>query len=121
MTEEKPTIVCVEKFDSNKLCYIIDNIDTLFADIDDDTRKSLRTHLTNYFMNSNNGKIIVKYHQNKIFEQYQGRFFANGGLSLQSLKRCVRHTICLDMVDIDMCKCSFSNVLLNTLYSRINM
>lgn len=55
-----------------------------------------------YLNNSINGKVNVCYSQKKGY----GRFFANKGLSLQSLCKKIRHTIARDYyVDLDIVNC----------------
>jgi len=86
-----------ERFNSNALKYIISNYETLIKDVDD--YKSSKTHLQKYLDNSYNGKINVKYKQ----ADYGGRFNSIKSLSLQNLKRCIRHTISNDYYnDIDI-------------------
>lgn len=52
----------------------------------------------NYLLNSMNNEIEVSYNQVN-----GGRYYAEKGLSLQSLKKCIRHTISKDIYqDIDM-------------------
>jgi hypothetical protein len=86
-----------ERFNADALNYIISNYETLIKDIDD--YKSSKTHLQKYLDNSYNGKINVKYRQ----ADYGGRFNSIKSLSLQNLKRCIRHTISKDYYnDIDI-------------------
>lgn len=86
-----------ERFNADALNYIISNYETLIKDVDD--YKSSKTHLQKYLDKSYNGKINVKYKQ----ANYGGRFNAIKSLSLQNLKRCIRHTISKDYYnDIDI-------------------
>lgn len=95
------SIKTIEKFDADKLNYIINNLDTL---VDQSLWKpedyqSYKTRLSNYLTQSRGGQISVEYRQ----RHGEGRFSARGGLSLQFISREVRHTISSSIYrDIDM-------------------
>jgi len=76
-----------ERFNADKLNYIINNYEDLIKDVKE--YKSSKSHLQNYLNNSYDGKINVFYKQ----ADYGGRFNAVKSLSLQNLKRSIRHTI----------------------------
>jgi hypothetical protein len=122
-------IRCVEHFDVRKLNYIINNIDTLFANLSSDKRKAILRHNTDYLNRSIDGIVHVEYFQKEVFGRPQGRYFAKHGLSLQNLKRCIRHTIAVDKVDIDFSNahpvillsvCKKHNIRCSVLASFIN-
>jgi hypothetical protein len=102
-----------ETFDETKLKVIIANLRQILKENNinlnkdkyiekygnDDPIKGLETRLRNYLNKSKKGSITVKYHQN----DGKGRNFADKALSLQSLKRQVRQTICHEFYDdLDM-------------------
>lgn len=90
-----------EQFDQHKLNHILQNKKIFKKQM----RKSCFEDghnpfavMEKYLELSRKGKIRVKYKQNNGV----GRFFAVGGLSMQSLPREIRHTIGQDYVDIDV-------------------
>lgn len=92
-----------EKFDANKLFYIISNYSLIRNQLrKPDKGDRLHDPLTlakKYLHNSRNGEIGVTYKQNN----GKGRFFAGGSLSLQNLEREIRQTIAQDYyIDIDI-------------------
>ena len=98
-------IELTECFDQHKLNFILKNKKKFKKQM----RKSCFendhnpfTIMEKYLEKSRKGKIKVTYKQNK----GKGRFFAVGGLSMQSLPREVRQTIgCSFYIDIDMVNC----------------
>lgn len=84
-----------EKFSEAKLEQIIVNAKS-FENLFDDQYKSV---LQKYLDQSYEGNQIVYYNQH----DNKGRYYASEGMSLQNLKRCIRHTIAHDYyIDIDM-------------------
>lgn len=89
----------VEIFNTAKLQCIIDNIDISDVTPLEYGGADYKTVLKSYVNTSFNDKQIVYYNQ----IGGKGRYFANMGLSMQNLKRNVRHTIADGKyVDIDM-------------------
>lgn len=87
-----------ETFNNTKLNYIINNFHTfgLYKDKKEE-EKQLKT-LKKYLRRSRRGIIPVFYKQ-----KGKGRYFAKGGLSLQNIKRTIRHTIAKEYYnDIDI-------------------
>jgi len=100
------TVCKKERFDYDRLKYIINHFDELkpqmresiFKDNDYNPLSIIR----DYFKKSKKGVIDVKYKQN----QSKGRYWALKSLSLQSLPREIRHTISQDYyIDIDVANC----------------
>ena len=94
-------IELIECFDQHKLNHIIQNKRTFMKQM----RKSCFENdhnpfaiMEKYLAKSRNGQIAVRYKQNKS----KGRFFAVGGLSMQSLPREIRHTIQKNYIDVDV-------------------
>jgi hypothetical protein len=84
-----------EKFNNAKLQAIINNASKFNDKFDSDYVTILR----NYNNKAINDEQIVYYNQ----IDNQGRYFAKEGLSLQNLKRCIRHTIAGEYyTDVDM-------------------
>jgi len=84
-----------------RLQYLIDHQDEFIEKFDkqgwDDTYNPF-TIATKYLSKYNNGSVKVKYHQkNRV-----GRYFANGFLSMQSLNKEIRHSICKGYIDVDV-------------------
>jgi len=107
-TKTDNKMLLVEDINTDKLAYIIDNFDSLNLNLktkDYDPLTRLKNYLRNCFENS----IQVNYSQ----KQGVARFYARQSLSLQSLPKCIRHTIAVDYIDIDIVNCHF--VLLKTL------
>ena len=97
-----------EFFNSSKLQFILDNEEFYKKKLnlpEDDTSFEI---YKKYLSLSINDKIEVNYYRiNK-----KGRLFANGSLSLQSMKREIRHTIANEYyVDIDIENCHFVSLL----------
>ena len=90
-----------ERFDSNKLAFIISNqseIEKLFRE---EARNNLP--LNKYYEASSNGLCPVTYNQH---EGFHGRYYARGSVSAQNMVREVRHTIFDDFyVDMDIDNC----------------
>ncbi len=92
----------IERFDKNKLAYILNNI----GEIEDLYREDARnqTSLVKYYNKSKQSVINVKYIQND--NGLYGRYQAVGSLSGQGMVREARHTIFSELyVDIDMDNC----------------
>ncbi len=82
-----------EVFDSDKLAYVVEHFNELGLDAD------AKSNATSYLLASRDGRVDVRYRQ----AAPHGRWHAIHGLSLQCMKRCVRHTICTGKYhDIDM-------------------
>lgn len=106
------TIEFVEYFNADKLSHIIDNKESFINKMkeydakhasDEEIRdyEGTFTRFEKYLRKATcpQGKAIVRYHQSN----NRGRFFANGGLSLQSICKQVRHTISAEFYnDIDI-------------------
>lgn len=95
-----------EKFDSNKLTFILNNIDKVKEKYRDECRNLpiLDSYLNNSITFSGEGVLAVKYQQkdNEIY----GRYYAQGALSGGNMVREVRHTIFNDYyVDLDIDNC----------------
>jgi hypothetical protein len=90
-----------EKFNQNKLYYIIENQEKLKLKMRPECFENDYNPfivLEKYLENSNNGVSVVNYKQIS-----GGRYFAIGGLSLQSFAREIRHTIAEEYyTDIDI-------------------
>ena len=106
-TETKTYSKFIEKVDVDKLNFIVSNYDKfkdiLRADQDLDNPKAMKYDplklARDYLSKSVNGEVEVKYIQ----KRGVGRLFAEKGLSLQSLKKKIRHTISQEYYDdIDM-------------------
>lgn len=106
-TETKTYPNFIEKIDVDKLNFIVSNYDKfkdiLRADQDLDNPKAMKYDplklARDYLSKSVNGEVDVKYIQ----KRGVGRLFAEKGLSLQSLKKKIRHTISQEFYDdIDM-------------------
>lgn len=85
----------------DRLNYIINNEDLFsnqFDKTDWDKNYNPFTLAKNYLNKSINGKVNVLYRQ----RQGVGRFFAMKSLSLQSLSKEIRHSICKGYIDIDI-------------------
>lgn len=99
---KKPMLKFTESFNQNALAHIIKNKEEFRNKIrvyDDDYDPFFLPE--RYLKKSTDGKFITSYKQSG--EKAFGRFFANGGLSLQSFSREIRHSIAGDMYDdIDM-------------------
>jgi len=91
-----------ETFDQHKLSHIINNEATyrplMRPEVTQDEDYNPFTIMKKYLAKSRGGKITVEYRQN----EGKGRFYALGGLSLQSLPREIRHSIAKGYTDIDM-------------------
>ena len=107
-TNKDNELQLVENIDANKLSYIIENFDTLNLEISKKKYNPL-VLLKNYLSNCFNGTVNVNYKQKNGI----ARYYASQSLSLQALPKCIRHTIAVGYVDIDIVNCHF--VLLKTL------
>ena len=91
-----------EIFDVNKLAYIIENKDVCLKKMRPECYEDKYDPFLlpeRYLRKSVEGKCVVNYKQ----VGGVGRYFANGGLSMQSFAREIRHSIAKDLyVDIDM-------------------
>jgi hypothetical protein len=86
-------VTFTEVFDRDKLAYVVKHFDELGLDGD------AKAHAVAYLLASRDGCVDARYHQ----AAPGGRWSADRGLSLQSMKRAVRHTIAADKYqDIDM-------------------
>ena len=93
-----------ETFDADKLQYIIENFDTLKDQMrpNTDPKYDPLNIITKYLKKSRNGVVKTTYRQ----KEGNGRYCAVGCLSLQLIKREIRHTIAKDFyVDIDVANC----------------
>ncbi len=82
-----------EVFDSDKLAYVVEHFDELGLDAE------AKSNATSYLSASRDGRVDVRYRQ----AAPHGRWYAINGLSLQSMNRRLRHTICTGKYqDIDM-------------------
>ena len=82
----------VELFDCDILADLVEYFDELGLDAD------AKTSATNYLLASRDGRVEVRYRQ----AAPGGRWYAINGLSLQSMNRRLRHTICgSEYQDID--------------------
>lgn len=106
MTNETQFIALTEKFNADKLAYIVNNFDDLksqfrpsaFQDEKHDPLNIAKKYLTR----SRNGIISVDYKQSNGI----GRFCAIGSMSLQNIGRNIRHTISDGFyIDIDIKNC----------------
>jgi hypothetical protein len=103
MTSENKFLVSGERFDADKLNYIVENFDKLKKQFrpsvfNDPTYDPL-TIAKKYLEKSRGGKLKAMYRQNDGI----GRFCAVGSMSLQSLTREIRHTISKGYyIDIDI-------------------
>lgn len=89
-----------ETFDPHKLNYILQNKEKFQFRIYEDDYDPIAT-AERYLRKSTDGKIKVSYHQPH--HRNFGRFYADNGISLQSLCREIRHTIAAEFYDdIDM-------------------
>jgi len=104
-----------EHIDMNKLHYIIENYDELKLNIDQEKYKNPTAILKKYLKNCFNGKINVCYIQ----KEEVCRYYACSSLSLQCLPKCIRHTIAIDYIDIDIVNCHF--VLLANLCEKLDI
>ena len=83
----------VELFDCDILADLVEYFDELGLDAD------AKTSATNYLLANRDGRVEVRYRQ----AAPGGRWYAINGLSLQSMNRRLRHTICGSKYqDIDM-------------------
>ena len=92
-----------ETFDQHKLSHIINNESTytplMRPEVTKDDDYNPFAVMKKYLAKSRGGKITVEYKQN----EGNGRFYAVGGLSLQSLPREIRHSIAKDSYsDVDI-------------------
>lgn len=87
-----------EEFDARRLMYIIDNFEQF--KLKPEVKERCIDYLSGSIVDNDGvGHIDVRYFRNN----NKGRMFAVGGVSLQSLKRCIRHTIAVKhYIDIDM-------------------
>ena len=84
-------IAFTEAVDLDALAHVVEHFDKLDA--------NAKTLANNYLLASADGSVKVHYRQ----AAPHGRWYAIHGLSLQSMKRCVRHTICTGKYqDIDI-------------------
>lgn len=94
-----------EKFNQNKLAYIIENQNVLKLQMRDTCNNDSWNAFylpEKYLYNSIGGLCNVRYEQNN----NKGRYFAKGGMSLQSFCREIRHTIAEEYYDdIDIVNC----------------
>jgi len=95
----------VERFDPDILNYIIENFEELKEQLpllDKDKKYDPYSILKKYMNASRDGKIKVKYFQ----RDNVGRYFATGALSLQNIKKKIRHSIAGELYqDIDLVNC----------------
>lgn len=104
----------IEKFEEDKLRFIIDNIDEIYP-YDKDNKEEikenriLKKQLKTYLEKSQNGFIEVSYYQKNNI----GRFYPLKGIGQSSIKRKIRHTISQKFArDIDI-KNSSPSILYN--------
>lgn len=93
----------IETFNQHKLNYILNNKSKFppLKRITDDDNYDYFKQAESYLNKSRNGKIKVKYTQNKGV----GRFFTKGHPSLQSMSRHIRHNISDNYKDYDIKNC----------------
>ena len=92
-----------ETFNPSKLKYLLEHKEEFKCRVYDESYNPYAIP-QKYLARSSNGKITVNYHQtgNRDF----GRFFADKGLSLQSMSRQIRHTIAKEFYnDLDIVNC----------------
>ena len=104
-----------EYIDTDKLNYIIENYEELKLDINQEKYKNPTAILKNYLKNCFDGKINVRYIQ----KEGVCRYYACNSLSLQSLPKCIRQTIAINYIDIDIVNCHF--VLLGNLCEKLDI
>jgi hypothetical protein len=89
-----------ERFDSNKLAFILNNLDTVKKLYRPDPRDSLL--LDKYYLAGPSGSVRVTYTQNYA-KTLRGRYQAKGSLSGQAMVREVRYSIFQDYyIDLDI-------------------
>lgn len=104
---ETKTMTLTETFDASKLKYILDNWELIEPEIKNchferngvTDKNTLMMICKSYLAKSRNGKVTTYYRQ----KHNQGRYFAAGAQSLQSISREIRHTIASEFYqDIDI-------------------
>lgn len=93
-------MICKETFNQHKLNYLLENKDQYACRIYEQDYDPFLAPMK-MLQKSSNGQLRVSYHQpgGRDF----GRFFANGGIGLQSICREIRHTITKEFyTDLDM-------------------
>lgn len=91
-----------ERFDSNKLAFIVNNLSEFSKLYRESARDSVA--LDKYYAASDDGIIDVRYKQSK--KNLRGRYTALGSMSGQNMVREARHTIYDGLyVDVDMDNC----------------
>ena len=106
----------IETFNQHKLNYILNNKDVftgLMRPSCFENGNDPFTVLEKYLKKSKNGCIDVKYKQNNGF----GRYFAVGGMSMQTMPREIKHAIQDNYVDIDIVNCH-PNILVHLAKGR---
>jgi hypothetical protein len=106
----------IECFDSNKLAYILNNLDEIEKNYRKDANNQVS--LSKYYQFSLNGLKQTIYHQNK--NGLYGRYIANNSLSGQGMVREARHVIFQEFykdIDIDNCH----PVIISWICSNLNI
>lgn len=109
----KGQIILTEYCNKERASYLLDHIDDCVTkNIHENKYKTKEKAITflNKVVNSANGYIKTKYHKSP--DTKAGRWFVDGGLGLQYLKREYRNTLCRDYYyDVDMVNCCPSILL----------